>query len=457
VPSDRSHGTAMRSFQSFQSAAQTAKPSSATSANLPSPSATYLVTAAPRSSHETQPSDTRNHRRAVTPQQFYIGERANRQTSKINTGAERTKLRKGLSLLVDLGAQMNFVGANTAEAFARTAADQGLEVECAPKDQSLTVCGIGNDASTCKLEATFPIAVMSQDSTVVHDKFKANITEDCGNNLPAILGSVEMQNRDAVILLRHGKEMIAFPGPEGYTIQWSEGTICLPMTHAPSGHLVIPCDCFGQGTTTHPTVTSRTDYSNDIVSGTPPVSTPSWTDHVNAIDEVAPADVPGNPNSVPGIKKDFATQTDWPTEPCTDDPQDLAVLRCLCHEGGKRCMWPPIPQTHKCPMCTEYCNCTCYGCDPHTSDSEVDEPHGRRSARPARTRTRIPENGTPGWKQKMLTIMIMIALLICQVICAMHYDATTSTGPSPFLDPAQIVTDTSQINLDDFRPSASET
>ena len=81
VPSDRSHDAAVKSFEDLRSAAQTARPSSATSASQPSPSATYLVTAAPRSSHEPQPSDTRNHRRAATPpQQFYIGERVNRQT-----------------------------------------------------------------------------------------------------------------------------------------------------------------------------------------------------------------------------------------------------------------------------------------------------------------------------------------------------------------------------------------
>ena len=120
-------------------------------------------------------------------------------------------------------------------------------------------------------------------------------------------------------------------------------------------------------------------------------------------------------------------------------------------------MWPAVSKTLRCTQCTNVCDCACYGCDPHTSDSEVDEPHKRRSARSARTYTIISENGTTGWKQKMLTIMIMIILLLCQVICATHYDATTSTGPSLFLDPAQIVTDTSKINLDDFRPSASET
>ena len=120
-------------------------------------------------------------------------------------------------------------------------------------------------------------------------------------------------------------------------------------------------------------------------------------------------------------------------------------------------MWPVVSKTLRCIQCTDYCSCACYGCDPHTSDSEVDEPQKRRSARLARTYAISSENGTTGWKQKIVTIMIMITLLICQVICATHYDAITSTGPSLVLDPTQIVMDTSKINLDDFRPSASET
>ena len=53
-----------------------------------------------------------------------------------------------------------------------------------------------------------------------------------------------MQEKDSVIVLRKGKEFLAFPGPGGYKIEWSPGTRLLPMTTAPSGHLVVPCDNF---------------------------------------------------------------------------------------------------------------------------------------------------------------------------------------------------------------------
>jgi hypothetical protein len=61
---------------------------------------------------------------------------------------------------------------------------------------------------------------------------------------------------------------------------------------------------------------------------------------------------------------------------CEDvGPRDGNIFtRCLCLEGGQRCMWPPVNQTLRCIQCTNYCSCACYGCDPHTSDSDVDEP-----------------------------------------------------------------------------------
>ena len=76
------------------------------------------------------------------------------------------------------------------------------------------------------------------------DTHTADIATGSGADLPALLGSVSMQEKDAVIILRTGKEMNVFPGPGGYKIEWSPGTKRLPMIPAPSGHLVIPCDKF---------------------------------------------------------------------------------------------------------------------------------------------------------------------------------------------------------------------
>ena len=49
-----------------------------------------------------------------------------------------------------------------------------------------------------------------------------------------------------MIITRRGDEFIAFPGAGGYQIERSPGTKLLPMTPAPSGHLVVHCDHFDE-------------------------------------------------------------------------------------------------------------------------------------------------------------------------------------------------------------------
>ena len=81
-----------------------------------------------------------------------------------------------------------------------------------------------------------------------------------------------MQEKDAVILLRKGAEMIVFPGPGGYKIEWSPGSKLLPMESAPSGHLVIPCDYYNESGSVPPAeqLSFMTDHcipSNSSSSG----------------------------------------------------------------------------------------------------------------------------------------------------------------------------------------------
>ena len=112
--------------------------------------------------------------------------------------------------------------------------------------------GSEKGSAPCDEEATIPIAVKFADDRAKLDTYKANVATESGADLPAIFGSASMQEKDSVLILRKGKEMIAFPGPGGYTIEWSLGTKLLPMTAAPSGHLVIPCDHFHEAVNAKP-------------------------------------------------------------------------------------------------------------------------------------------------------------------------------------------------------------
>ena len=178
----------------------------------------------------------------------------------------RTKLPDGkLSMLADLGSRINIIGENTIREFDEVAKKHGHTMVIKPRAQRLNVNGVGSGSAPCDEEADIPIAVRMEDSnTPKTDVFRANIAKGSGANLPAILGSLSMQEKDAVILLRKGKEAMVFPGPGGYKIEWSPGTKILPMVPAPSGHLVIPCDRFADADTTAAgdVLTFHTDHTH---------------------------------------------------------------------------------------------------------------------------------------------------------------------------------------------------
>ena len=104
------------------------------------------------------------------------------------------------------------------------------------------VNGVGKGSTPCYEQATIPIAVQYDDQPATATEYRTNVAEAPGANLPAILGLKSMQDKDTVLILRRGQEILAMPGPGGYKIEWSPGTKLLPITSAPSGHLVIPCD-----------------------------------------------------------------------------------------------------------------------------------------------------------------------------------------------------------------------
>jgi hypothetical protein len=180
------------------------------------------------------------------PIEEYLNQQQDLQESVHIKQLSKTKIPGRNSLLVDLGSKINAMGRNTEKEFAQTAAEHGFQVKYVQRDRRLHINGVGSDSATCDYEAVVPIAIKFQEQDATHQIFSANIADGCGADLPAILGADSMREKDSVLILRQGKEMIAFPGPGGYKIDWSPGTKLLPMIPSPSGHLVIPCDRFGE-------------------------------------------------------------------------------------------------------------------------------------------------------------------------------------------------------------------
>ena len=75
---------------------------------------------------------------------------------------------------------------------------------------------------------------------------EAPIVGASGSDLPALLGLRSMRAKGAVLEMTPGKEYLTFPGPGGYKIDWSPGTLRFRLEQAPSGHLIIPCGAFNR-------------------------------------------------------------------------------------------------------------------------------------------------------------------------------------------------------------------
>ena len=213
----------------------------------------------------------------LTPEEFFkqqtdgrAGQPAPDDVDNVETvhlkASSKTKLTDGNSLLCDLGSRINLIGKVTEKEFADSCRKSGYEPVYTKRTKRLHVNGVGSDSAFCDYTVTLPIAVKYEDREATKESYHANIAEGCGENLPGIYGLDSMQDKDSVILLRKGKEMIIFPGPGGYKIEWSPGSRLLPMKPAPSGHLVIPCDKF--------------DTLNTVKGNTEQIT--FWTDHTTS-------------------------------------------------------------------------------------------------------------------------------------------------------------------------------
>ena len=155
------------------------------------------------------------------------------------------------AILVDVGSNINIIGEETHKAFVAKAKAAGRPpTKYFKRSTQLNVNGVGSGSATCDVEAIMPIAVKFDNQPASSDSFRANLARGVGKNLPAILGATSMRAKDSVLVLREGKEFLAFPGPGGYKIDWSPGTKLLPLTYSPSGHMVITCDHFDDLPTT---------------------------------------------------------------------------------------------------------------------------------------------------------------------------------------------------------------
>ena len=81
----------------------------------------------------------------------------------------------------------------------------------------------------------------TEGGNVVLHRFECPVVNEPGGDIPLILGLRSMSEKNGVLFMERGKEMLVFPGLGDYTVGWFSRTQMFPLTPAPSGHLIMPC------------------------------------------------------------------------------------------------------------------------------------------------------------------------------------------------------------------------
>jgi len=148
-------------------------------------------------------------------------------------------------LLIDCGAISNLVGEKWVRRSATLAekCGQGTTWTDTPKCK---VEGVGSGSSEITRKARVPICL----SSGVQAVYEASVVD--GSELPALLGLQSLESRHAIIDTGH--QRLVFPGPGGFELRLSPGSISLTLERANSGHLLLPSSEWSKlkGTTAQP-------------------------------------------------------------------------------------------------------------------------------------------------------------------------------------------------------------
>ena len=162
-----------------------------------------------------------------------------------------TKLSDGrIGILLDTGAVGNLCGEQWAVAITAAAARtrlidrDGKEVRAygnnlaAPK----TFKGVGNGVQECRLEIDAPAAITRTDGAMELRRYVAPIIP--GSDLPALWGMSSLKAQGAIIDCRNNRLWLC--GPGDVEVVPPPGSICLNLSEAETGHLLLPISEFAK-------------------------------------------------------------------------------------------------------------------------------------------------------------------------------------------------------------------
>ena len=142
------------------------------------------------------------------------------------------------SLLIDVGAWGNLVGALWVKRVRTRAALFGHGCQFSKLPKTLSVEGVGQNANSTNEEATVPICL--PDGSVC--SYTAPMLED--SELPALLGLKSLAEKRCIIDTFNRR--LIFVGEGGYKLQLSPGSKTYPLHSAATGHLMLQCDNWEQ-------------------------------------------------------------------------------------------------------------------------------------------------------------------------------------------------------------------
>ena len=120
----------------------------------------------------------------------------------------------------------------------------GYNVAQGKLPKPMNIAGVGKGHNRAEWEVRLPIALGDIEGNVTLHEFQVPTVGGMGKELPALLGLQSMARQNSILEMAPGSEFLTLPGPGGYTIQWSPGTIRYKLEKSPSGHLILPCDSF---------------------------------------------------------------------------------------------------------------------------------------------------------------------------------------------------------------------
>lgn len=159
----------------------------------------------------------------------------------------KTELKDGSpACLIDPGAYTSAAGELSIRRLAVEALRAGYKSSETSMPVPLKISGVGDGVQTCKWQCRIPVAIPTEDGSSQAFDFETPIVGGSGKHLPIILGLKSMSAKKSVLEMEEGKEFLSFPGPGGYKVEWSPGTVRIPLRRAMSGHLMAPLVAYDQ-------------------------------------------------------------------------------------------------------------------------------------------------------------------------------------------------------------------